>query len=162
MERFRLARKKWPLALSCAVCVALEVLLYLLVTRHAVGAALAGREPEGEWGWVSIVGWHILIALAGLGLSWQPLAELRTTITSEGVARPRVFGPPTFVSWADAESVFVAPHVERPLHVRINAPGRSVEINLLYYREPEKLLSLIEERMRAYTSEPPCPKLAAR
>lgn len=161
MERFRLARKWWPLALGCAACLSLELLLYALVTRGALEAARAGRPIEGEWSWVSIAGWHVSIALAGAAISWRPLKELRTVITAEGVSRPRLFGRPLFVGWADAESVFLAPSVERPHLVRINAPGRSVEINLLFYKEPDALLSLVEERMRAHTRGHSCARPAA-
>ena len=162
MERYRLARKKWPLVLVCAVSLGLELALYWGVTRHALAALRDGRALEGEWGWAGLVGWHVLIALAGVGLSWQPLSELRTVFTDEGVTRPRLFGPPLVVRWAEAESVFVAPHVERPYSVKINAPGKSVEINALFYKDAGDLLALIERRMGAGLAETSCPKLAAR
>jgi hypothetical protein len=161
MKRYDLARKKWPLLLCLAACAGLELLLYLTITRHAVEAARVGRPLEGEWGWVAILGWHIAIALAGAALGWQPFAELRTIFTAEGIKRPRLFKPPVFVAWAEAESVFIAPLMDRPYLVKINAPGRSIEINALYYKEPEKLLSLVEESMRGYAETSTCPKLAA-
>ena len=167
MERYRLERKKWPLALVCAATAGLELALYLGVTHGAVAALGSGRALEGEWGWGAILGWHAVIALAGLGLSWQPLAELRTSFTAEGVRRPRLLRAPLLLRWDEAESVFVAPGVERPQSVRINAPGKSLEINALFYRNPGELLALIEGRMRACVPGSPaagtsCPGLAAR
>ena len=154
MDGIRLARKRWPLVAVVAACAGLELLLFLLVTRHAVAAALEGRAPEGEWGWVSIAGWHALIAAAGLALAWRPLVELRTAFTDDAIVRPRLAGPPVELRWADAESVYVAPLADRrrPYLVRVVAPGRSVEINALYYEKPEELLRLIEERMSATTT----------
>ena len=163
MESFLLPRKKWPLALCCAACLALELALYLGVTRPALAATRAGASLEGEWSWVSIAGWHLAVALGCAALAWQPLAELRTRFTTEGVRRPRLFAPALFVGWGEAESVFVAPSAERPQHVKIKAPGGCVEINALFYKNPQRLLSLIEERMRAHTSSPAsaCPARAA-
>ena len=162
MKRFELARKKWPLLLICAAFVGLELLLYAAVTRHAVEAARAGRPLEGEWGWAGIAGWHAAIALFAAALSWQPLAELRTVFTSEGVSRPRPFKSPLFIAWAEAESVFVAPLANKPYLIKIRAPGRSLEINALYYKEPGNLLALIEERMRAFVPAHTGSKLAAQ
>jgi len=155
MERIRLGRKRWPLVLSLTACAALELLLYFAVTRHALAAALAGRPLEGDWGWAGIAGWHLLIALAGLALSWQPLVELRTVFTTDGIVRPRLLAPPVALRWAEAESVYVAPLSNRPYRVRLNAPGRTVEINALYYERPDELMRLIEERMRAATPAAP-------
>jgi len=163
MESFRLPRKKWPLALCCAACLALELALYFGVTRPAWAAMRAGLSLEGGWSWVSIGGWHAAVLLGCAALAWQPLAELRTRFTAEGVRRPRLFAPARFVGWDEAESVFVAPSVERPQHVKIKAPSGSVEINALFYKNPQRLLSLIEERMRAHTaSAPACPARAAQ
>lgn len=165
MERYRLARKKWPLALVGLVCAGVEGALFVAVTRPALEAARAGRALEGEWSWLSIWGWHAAVALLGAALAWQPLAELLTVFTPEGVSRPRLFGRPTFVAWAEAESVFVAPGVERPHTVRVNAPGRSVELNALFYKDTAALLALIEGRMRAFSAAPSaapsCARLAA-
>lgn len=149
MERLRLARKRWPLWFACTATAGAELLLYLLVTRHAVSAALAGRPLEGSWGWASILGWHTLIALAGLALVWPALAESLTRFDAEGIWRPRLFRAPVLLRWAEAESVFVSPPRGRPQLVKINAPRASVEINALHYREPDALLALIEERMGA-------------
>lgn len=162
MERYRLARKKWPLVLVCAVCAGAELALYLGVTRAAIDATRAGRALEGAWGWGAILGWHVVIALAGALLAWQPLAELFTSYTAEGVRRPRLFRAAVVLRWAEAESVFVAPDAERPQSVKINAPGKSVEINALFYQDPAELLALIEGRMRAYVADASCPRLAAR
>ena len=162
MERYRLARKKWPLVLVCAVCAGLELALYLGVTREAVASLRAGRSLEGAWGWGAIVGWHLVIALACAVLSWQPLTELLTSFTAEGVWRPRFLRAPLFLAWAEAESVFVAPDPARPQSVRINAPGKFLEINALLYQNPDELLALIEGRMRAYVPDASCPRLAAR
>ncbi|HEX7175357.1 MAG TPA: hypothetical protein VF240_08875 [Pyrinomonadaceae bacterium] len=163
MESFQLPRKKWPLALCCAACLALELALYFGVTRPALSAMRAGLGLEGEWSWVSIAGWHAAVALGCAALAWQPLAELRTKFTNEGVRRPRLFAPALFVGWDEAESVFVAPSLESPQHVKIKAPRGSVVINALFYKNPQRLLSLIEERMRAHTtsSAPACPARAA-
>lgn len=162
MESIPLARKKWPLLVACCAAVGLELLLFLAVTRHAVAAWLGGIALEGDWGWVSISGWHALIAFAGLMLCRQPLAELRTVFTREGIIRPRLFGPPVHICWEEAESVHVAPLANRPYLVRVNAPGRSIEINALYYERPAELMELIEERMSAYTPARGHSRLAAR
>lgn len=152
MKRFQLARRWWPLALCSAAFVGAELWLYLGVTRYAVEAWRAGGSPPGQWSWVSICGWHLLLAAAGVFVASGPLAELRTVFTAEGVRRPRLLGRPVFVRWAEAESVFVAPHAGRPQRVRIQAPGRAVELNALFYRDTSALLALIEERMRAFSA----------
>lgn len=149
MESFRLARKPWPLLVACALALALEVLLYLVFTRRAVGAALAGREVSGGWSLASVIGWHALVGAGGLFLVWTALRERLTRFDAEGVRRPRFLRAPLRLSWAEAESVFVSPPEGRPQLVRINAPRASVEINALHYAEPEALLTLIEERMGA-------------
>ncbi len=149
MESFRLARKPWPLLFACVLSLALELLLYFVFTRRAVGAALAGRAVEGGWSWLSVVGWHALVGAAGLFLVWTALRERLTRFDAEGVRRPRFLRAPVRLAWAEAESVFVSPPEGRPQLVRINAPRASVELNALHYAAPEALLSLIEERMGA-------------
>lgn len=162
MERIRLARKKWPLVVSLSVFAGIELILYFAVTKHALAAAFEGRQLEGEWGWTGIVGWHLFVALVGFALAWQPLKELRTFFTAEGIGRPRLFGPPLFIRWDEIETIFIVPVLHRPYTIRIDAPRGSVEINALYYERPRELLSLIEERMRAFTPAPDCAKLVAR
>ena len=88
---------------------------------------------------MSIAGWHAALLVGCAALAWQPLAELRTRFTDEGVRRPRLFAPALFVGWDEAESVFVAPSVERPQHVKIKAPSGVVEINALFYKNPAAL-----------------------
>lgn len=153
MKRFVLARKIWPLALCCAAFVVFELALYFTVTRNALEAFREGRAYEGAWGWTAIAGWHAAIALACAALAWQPLNELRTFFNEEGVGRSKLFGPTVFVSWAEAQSVFVAPLGERPYLVKIKGADRSLELNALFYKEPTKLLALIEERMKATLPE---------
>ncbi len=163
MERIPLARKKWPLVVACAVFFGLELLLYLAVTRHAVAAFIDNRTLEGAWSWASIVGWHLLIALMGLALCLQPLAELRTVFTSEEIVRPRLFASSVRIRWEEAESIYVVPLInKRPYLLRINAPGRSIEINALYYKHPERLMEIIEDRMRDFTPTHKSARLAAR
>jgi hypothetical protein len=152
MEGIRLERKRWPLVAVVAVCAGLELLIFFGVTSHALAAWLEGRALEGEWGWAAVAGWHLFIPLVGLWVAWLPLVDLRTAYTDEGIVRPRLAGPPVELRWAEVESVYVAALPDRRSHLlRINAPGRSIEINTLYYRRPEELLRLVEDRMRATT-----------
>ena len=130
----------------------LELALFASVTRDAIRAARAGAALPGEWSWWSIVGWHLFIAGAGAALVWEPFVQLRTRFDEEGIHRPRFLKPPVFIRWSEVETLWASPVRRWPYVLQVNTHGQSIEINTLFYRRPDDLLSFVEERMKSCTS----------
>ena len=149
MKAFHPLRIKWPLWLGCALWLGLELSLFASVTRHAIRAARGGAALPGEWSWLSIVGWHLFIAGLGVLLMWEPFVQLRTRFDEEGIRRPRFLKPPVFIKWSEVEKLW-ASHVRQwPYMLKVDAHGQSIEINTLFYRQPDDLLSFVEERVKS-------------
>lgn len=149
MKTFYPPRIKWPLWLGCGVWLGLELALFAGITRHAVRAARVGAALPGGWSWVSIAGWHLFIAAVGAALLWEPFVQLRTRFDDEGVRRPRFFKSPIFIRWSEVETLLSFPVRHRPYVLRIDTPGRSIEINTLFYEQPDRVVSFIEERVKS-------------
>ena len=149
MKTFQPLRIKWPLWLGCALWLGLELALFACVTREALRATRAGGPVPGEWSWLSIAGWHLFIAAAGAALLWEPFVQLRTRFDDEGISRPRFLKSPVCIRWSEVETLLASHVRERPYVLKVNTHGQSIEINTLFYRQPDDVRSFIEERVKS-------------
>ena len=153
MKTFDPARFKWPLWCVGGAGVGLEIGLFYVVTRHAIRAAQAGAPLTGQWSWPSIAGWHLLIALMCGLLVWEPFVQLGMRYDEEGVSRPRFLRSPAYVKWSNVETIREFQLRHKPYVLQINTRDESIEINTLFYKEPDVLLRFIEERMKSCVPE---------
>ena len=131
----------------------LEVGLFCVVTRHAITAAQAGGPLPGQWSWLSITGWHLLIALICGLLVWEPFVQLGMRYDDEGVSRPRFLKSPVYIKWSNVETILELQLRHKPYVLQINSRDESIEINTLFYKQPERLVRFVEERMKSCAPE---------
>ncbi len=153
MKTFHPPRVKWPLWLGCAGCLGLELVLFAGITRHAMSAARASMPPPGAWSWASIAGWHLFIAALGALLLWEPFVQLRIRFDEEGISRPRFLRPSIYIKWAEVETLLAMQSRHQFSVLKINTHGESIEINTLFYRQPDHLISFVEERVKSCLPE---------
>lgn len=142
--RIRL-RTNWWIVIFAGVCVFGGALLVgWLVTWPAIKAEKLGHPLPADWTWTGIIAADIFFFFLAAALCWEPLTQLLTVFTSEGIERPGL-RERTFVRWEDVTDVFTSFQIGQLYLIKLRTPTQKVVINALFYKDENELISLIKQ-----------------
>ncbi|MBX7223928.1 MAG: hypothetical protein K1Y36_28695 [Blastocatellia bacterium] len=157
MQKISLKKRWWLvgavslLPLACLAC-SLTITVQVASNRHEIGFFQLGD------GWT--LGRALLIdagiVLAGLVLLWEPLKQVLTRFSGDGIQQMQGFRL-VRLSWEEILVIMGTPRLEtdgtRDWQVLVvcSESGKRIKVNPLYYREPETLLALLKEKSPART-----------
>ena len=144
--RIHLARNWWTAYLSFPLFIGGMLFVIWTKTWPAIKAAESGQAlPDGST-WLQILTLDLICLLLALLWCIGVLAQLLTVFTDEGIWRPKLFGS-TFIRWPDVTSV---KGWNRQV-LELESRGQKIKINKIYYKEIDKLTSLVQEHLSSGT-----------
>jgi hypothetical protein len=98
-------KRNWAYAISaCVILAAMALCIIGVVTRIGVQSVLEQRPMTGGWTWSTIILADLLTFAAFACFCNEPLGQLRTRFTDEGIIRPGWFGAHA-IRWQDVQEV---------------------------------------------------------
>ncbi len=142
--RIQLERSWWQISLVIALLFAVLILpLIWLITNRAVQAVRAGEPLPGNWTWTRVIFTDVLTMLIGIFLCWGMLRDLLTVFTEKGIRLTRWFGLRyTYIKWSDIKQVDL-----RRSPIKIITPFHTIQLNILFFKEPERVINEIKRRV---------------
>ena len=142
--RIRL-RIKWWLVIFAGACVfGCALLVVWLVTWPAIKAEKLGHSLPAGWTWTSIIAVDISSFCLAMALCWEPLTQLFTVFTNEGVEQPGL-RERTFIRWEKITDVFTSFQIGQLYLIELRTSTQKIVINALFYKDENELISLIKQ-----------------
>jgi len=137
-------KRDWRYGISaCVLFTAMALCIIGAVTSLGVRSVLEQHPMAGDWTWPTIILADLLTFTMTAYLCSEPLVQLRTRFTDEGIIRQRWFQPHS-MRWQDVQEVddsFVN-------NVKVVSETHTISINLYLFKEPSEVLQIIKTRVR--------------
>jgi hypothetical protein len=147
--RIKLKTNWWSVVFISVCAFGGALLGSWLVTWQAIKAEKLGHPLPADWTWTSIIATDIFFFFLAAALCWEPLTQLLTVFTSEGIERPGL-RERTFVRWEDVTDVFTSFPMGRLYLIELRTPTQKIVINALFYKDENELISLIKQHAPNY------------
>lgn len=144
MKAIYLKRNWWIAILGGPVLVGSVAFCIYETTWPAMKAAQRGEPLPATWSWPAIIIVDVALTLMFGALIFIMLFQFRIVFTAEGVRMPGIFRN-KYMRWNDVR--YVDGMSNRSIILKLTDEKQSITINKLYYQQPEKLMSLIVERV---------------
>lgn len=144
MQEIYLKKNWWLVYLFGPILAVMAGFCIYVTTWPAIKATRMGQPLPATWSWPTILIADVAILLLFGSLLFHLLSQLRIAFTNAGIKMPGIFKT-KFMRWhevAYVDGVSVGSSL-----LKLTDSKQSIIINKFYYQEPDKLMSLITERL---------------